>query len=295
MAKEVVSFDDLEAENQGEQSPQLSQEGQGASVVPPQETPPEPEEVIPEVDERGVPAKNVLAEIRRKVDAGVEENRKLREELALLRTQREAPPSAVAQQPVTPRDESEVLQQIEKEVDEAIAQGKIASGGQLIAYVEHRKRQLMPQPDINQVVQQHIQVLTKRGASESRAIAKFPDLQISSPLSQAVLNEVQSRERENPKFRDKNPHYLEEITYRIADQMGIKPKSENGNSATVRERMSAPAVEPGSRAGVRREEVVTPTEADKHLAPYFKSDPAEIAKARKQQQANPKVFSFPEV
>lgn len=299
MPKQEVTLSEYEADPGG--TPQSPPEGEGTPEIPPQEPPqtqPE-EEVIPEVDERGVPAKNVFAEIRRKQDALTEDNRRLREELTLLRSTRTeqpiaAQPAAVAQQSVVKQSETEVLQQIAGELDQLTAEGKITSAGQVVTYYDRRKRELMPQPDISHLVQQQVQALTTRGGSEQKAISEFPDLQnYQSPLSQAVLREVQARERMNPQFREQNPYYLEEITPRLAMQMGIRPKTFNGNASAVRERMSPPSADAGLRSGVKREEIATPTEADKFLSRYFKTDPAEIAKTRK--QGDPKLFVFPEV
>lgn len=291
MPKQEVSFDKYEAENPGAE-PQPPKEGMEAPEIPPQETPPEiPEETIPEVDERGVPAPNVLAEVRRKQNELNEELRKIREQNAVLQAAINNRLPAVAQQTVNKVSEPEAIQQIEKEIDQAISEGKITTQGQVLAYYERRKQELMPPRDIEQV----IRTMSTRGASEQRAIGEFADLNnLQSPLSQAVLREVQTREIRDPKFRENNPYYLEEISHRIASTMGIKPASWNKGNG-MRERIGMPAVDAGSRQNVKHEQTYTPSEADIKLSPYFKSDPKEIAKSRKQQQANPKTFVFPEV
>lgn len=295
MAKQEVTLSEYEAETPGAE-PQPPQEGTEAPEIPPQETPPEPpEEVIPEVDERGVPAPNVLAEVRRKQNELNAELKTLREQNAALQAAMNNRPSAVAEQPVRKISEPEAIQQIEKEIDQAIGEGKITTQGQVLAYYERRKAELMPPPDIAQVIRNQVQTMTTRGGSEQRAITEYADLKnLQSPLSQAVLREVQTREARDPAFRENNPYYLEEISHRIASTMGIRPASWN-NGKGMRERTFTPAVEPGSRASVKPEQTYNPSEADLKLAPYFKSDPREIAKTRKQQQANPKTFVFPEV
>lgn len=293
---EGTTFSELEAAESQETAGAPPAEGEGieAPETPSQETPPEvppQEEVIPEVDDRGVPAQNVLGEMRKKYSKVYEENQALRARLDDIERRMQSP--AVDQQstPAIQKSEAEMIQQIQTEVDQAIAEGKITTQGQAFGYYEQRRRELMPQPDITQAIQKQVQTMSTRGASEQRAIGEFPDLKDrNSSLSQAVLREIQARGKD---YIEKNPYYLEEITPRIAMQMGIRPKSWNGSNQ-VRHKLQPGLADAGLRTPTKHQEIATPSDADKHLAQFFKTDPNEIAKMRK-KQANQEVYFFEEM
>jgi len=286
-------YDDLIA-NQGSQpdggTPDPSQQPQDGEPTPaPSQEPggqePQPQQAadaLPAQDDRGVPAQNVLAEMRRKLDQTMEAVRQMSENFTRYQQpqaggyQPPIPQQVQAQpqqrMPVTFDEAAEILT---KEVQEKISSGEITDQMQLETF---RNRRFF---ELNQQVQNAVLATqNERAVSEQRIKAAYPDLSdMQSPLSRAVINEI-VRRSSLPGQKDlykNNPYCLEGIVPYVASSLGIQPKF-NGRRVQPTTPTNLPQNIGGRASSIPPADTYVPTEVELALSPKYGNDPVAMAK-----------------
>jgi hypothetical protein len=293
-----MAYDDL-IDDQGLQpdggSPDPSQQGGEPSPDPSQDKAgekPEPQQtndVLPPEDDRGVPATNVLSEMRKKIDQTMEAVRQMSEQFtryntpqaggyqpqSVPQTQTQVQPQQKAK---TPTNYEEAAEMLTKEISDKIASGDITEQLQLEAFRNKRFFEL------NQQVQSFTQnVQNERFTSENRIKDAYPDLNdFQSDLSRAVVNEIMRRNnRTGQDIYKSDPYCLEAVVPYIASQLGIQPKL-NGRRIQSKTPSNLPPSLGGRGSNIPQPERFVPTDIEKIMSPRYGNDPVEMAKFNKE-------------
>jgi len=224
---------------------------------------------IPDQDDRGVPAQNVLSEMLRKVD-------KLTEELGVLRTgqntmqgfqqQATIPVQAQPQQQVpqkVPRTPSDVANMVEKETREKFGEALQAGNAD---FWEVNRFQHERFAELNAVMTQNLsRISSERIISENRIQGLYDDLKNpQSQLSQATFREIQRRAyirgMDPQDYYAQDPNVVESVAPIVAQQLGITPKFNNKVKIKPLSKGSLPPQNFDGRATVNDDKIVPTAE-----------------------------------
>lgn len=294
-----------EGQNQGLQvdgnSPEPSQNLEGNVPVPSQEdtgqlTDQELQDMLPEQDDRGVPAKNVLSEALRKID-------KLTETVNNLQSaqyQQPQPFQQPYQQPnyqqqvpkqqeqIIPNSADEVADIIDRECRDKFGAAFTAGTAdywEIERFRDKRRTELsqaMLDMRIKSVETNNV-LKTERERSFARIVGLYPDLNsIQSPLTQTVFNEVNRRASlmgVSPQtYLERDPYVIESIAPLAAAQLGINAKAQGQPRIVPRQPNLPPNNFPGRQT--KAKEGIKPTQDEVDFGKRFGIKPESLAKAK---------------
>jgi hypothetical protein len=296
-------------------SPEPSQNLEGNDPVPSQEntgqlTDQDMQQMLPDQDDRGVPAENVLSEMRRKMD-------KMMDEVSSLKLSQQHNPYQqpqqfqqpyqqpnMQQQPqpqqIIPRDAEEIADIVDRECREkfgnAMATGTIEDYYREQRFRDKRRTELSESmmDEKFKSFRTNNYVQSERNSSENRIKGLYPDLNdLQSPLMMGVVNEVRRRADvygvDPTSLYEKDPYLLESIAPVIANQIGIVAKAQNAPRIRQQQSSLPPKNFEGRQTPVQAKE--KPSNEDVLFAQRFGIKPESLVKARNGADVNdPTMF-----
>jgi hypothetical protein len=237
---------------------------------------------IPDQDDRGVPAENVLGEMRRKIDKVMGEfeefklNQSYQQSQNIQQQQPYQPPQQTYQQPqqqpqrIVPRTPDEIADIVDREMQEKY--GEAFQNG-TANYFEMQRFQNKRTAELTSAMMSTSNSLqAERQNSFGRVVNLYPDLNnVNSNLARGVFNEINRRANVmgvNPQsYLERDPYAFESITPFVASQMGIGAKVQNGVKVQARPNNMPPSNFPGQETPKPKE--IKPTQADVNLEKRF--------------------------
>ncbi len=250
------------------------------------------QDVLPDQDDRGVSAENVLGEMRRKMD-------KLIEEISTLKSNQPQPQQFQQpyQQPdyqqqsqqdqrqseqAIPRSPEEIAKIVDQEVrakyGEAIRSGTLNDPFEMLTF--QNKRTL----ELNALMSSNLNsVQSERFSSETRIKNVYPDLgNPQSQLAQGVLSELNRRAhtmRMTPQqLYEQDPYVFESIAPMVASRLGINAKAQRQPKIVPKQSNLPPSNFGGKQTVVQNG--AKPTENDIEFSKRFGIKPESLVKVR---------------